>query len=185
MSAYRRSAYRYRSRSSSGPGKAVGIAVGLFLAYGAGKTVHQPAAVHHLQHKTQTVHPAHLAAVTGSGENAFWTAVLGDLTAPVTAADENSLTAWASHEGPWGSVGQFNPLDTILPMPGSWAFNTFAGDLHVQDYPDASEGAQATALTLGGYPQIVAALRSGSGLCGDSLAYEFSRWSGGGYQEIC
>jgi hypothetical protein len=64
--------------------------------------------------------------------------------------------------------------------------DTFDGDLHVQGYPTASEGAQATALTLeGGYPLIVAALRSGAGICGGGFASELGRWSGGGYQEVC
>jgi hypothetical protein len=71
-------------------------------------------------------------------------------------------------------------------MPGSWPFNTFDGDLHVQNYPTASEGAQATALTLkGGYPMIVAALRTGAGICGGGYASELGRWSGGGYEEVC
>jgi hypothetical protein len=189
VSAYRRGAYRSRqSGSLPRPAAALAgtVAVGLFLGYSAGKTVHHPGAGHHLQHKTQTVHPAQVTAVTGSGENAFWAAVLGDLAAPVTAANENSLTAWAVHEGPWGTVGRYNPLDSTLVMPGVWAFNTFDGDLHVWNYPSASEGAKATALTLeGGYPGITAALRTGNGLCGGGLGYEFGRWSGGGYREVC
>jgi hypothetical protein len=32
---------------------------------------------------------------------------------------------------------------------------------------------------------ILAALRSGSGLCGGSFAAEFATWSGGGYTEVC
>lgn len=186
MTAYRRGYYRPRSpyRSNSGAGRAVGVAVGLFLAYSAVKAQHG-AAHHHHRKTAQPVHHAQLADVAGSGENAFWAAVLADLGAPVTAADENSLTAWGAHEGAWGAVGQWNQLDSTLPMAGAWPFNTFSGNLHVWNYPDASTGAQATALTIESYPGITAALRAGNGVCGGSLGYEFGRWSGGGYTEVC
>lgn len=132
--------------------------------------------------------PSHAAraAVAGGGENAYFSAVAADLGAPATGANLRSLAAWASHEGPWGTVGQWNALDTTLPEPGSWAFNHLPGGGHVWNYPNASEGAQATAQTLlGGYPSIVSALRSGGGVCGNGFSAEFSRWSGGGYQEVC
>jgi hypothetical protein len=182
VTAYRRSAYRYRSpyRRSSGAGRAAGVALGLLLAWTAAKSAHSTG-----RHPAQPVHHAQLADVAGSGENAFWAAVLADLGARPTQADENSLTAWAAHEGPWGSVGINNPLDSTLPMAGAWPFNTFDGNLHVWNYPDASTGAQATALTIEGYPGITAALRTGNGVCGGGLAYEFGRWSGGGYTEVC
>jgi hypothetical protein len=187
MAAYRLPRYRparqFRSpygRRNGRTGAVAGVAIGAALAAGAGAhAAVTPAHPHHAQAARAA------AAVAGTGESAFWAAVLADLGAPVTTGNVSSLTDWAAREGPWGTVGQWNPLDTILPEPGSWAFNTFGGGLHVQSYPGASEGAQATAATIGVYPGITAALRSGGGLCGDSLAAEFSRWSGGGYREVC
>ena len=176
----RRFRSRYRRRSN---GALVGVTLGAVLASGIGAKA--ATASHPSVHRTQATQPARVTGVTSSTETGFWTAVLADLGAPVTPADLGSLTAWAAHEGPWGSVGQFNPLDSILPMPGSWPFNTFDGNLHVQNYPDASVGAQATASTIVGFPAITAALRSGNGVCGNGLSDEFYRWSGGGYQEVC
>jgi hypothetical protein len=171
---------RYRSRyrrQDSRAGVVVVVAVGALLASGGAKA----AASHGHAHRAA---PA-VVPVSGSGEAAFFTAALADLGAPATAANLSSLAAWGAREGCWGCVGQYNQLDSTLYEPGAWAFNTFDGNLHVWSYPTASEGAQATAATIGGYPGITAALRSGGGLCGGMLAAEFSRWSGGGYQEVC
>lgn len=180
---YYRASRRFRSpyRRRGGSGALIGIAVGTALASAAAAKagIRPHAAPQHSAHHAQA------ADVTGGTETAFWTAVLADLGAPVTPADLGSLSAWAAHEGPWGTVGQFNPLDTILAMPGSWAFNSFGGGLHVQSYPTASEGAQATALTIEGFPAITAALRTGQGVCGGGFASDFYRWSGGGYTEVC
>jgi hypothetical protein len=128
------------------------------------------------------------AAVTNSSESAFIGATLADLGAPDTRANVSSMGAWYLHEYPsWPPGAANNPWDTILTAPGSWDFNTFDGDLHVQSYPTASEGAYETARVLaGGYPLIVAALRTGNGLCGDGeLAGEFDTWSGDGYSAVC
>jgi hypothetical protein len=126
--------------------------------------------------------------VAAGSENAFFRGMLADLEAPATPADMRSLEAWFLHEWPsWPPRAGNNPMDTTLPAPGSTAFNTFGPNLHVQNYPSATEGAQMTAQTLlGGYPLIVAALRSGRGLCGaPSLAAEFRTWSGGAYSGVC
>jgi len=127
------------------------------------------------------------APAAGGSEGAFMGAVLADVSAPGTAANVSSLEAWANHEGPWGTVGRWNPLDTTLTEPGAWAFNTLPGGGHVWNYPNAAEGAQATAATLlgGSYPSIVAALRAGTGICGGGYTVPLSLWSGGGYQEAC
>lgn len=176
-----RSPYRYgrrlRGRRGNG-GKIAGAVLGVFLAVAA--------------HRHAAPRPAAGAAAAPAadgGETAFITAVLADLGAPATAADITSLADWFPREWPaWPPGAASNPLDSILPAPGSTDFNTFGGGLHVQNYPTAAEGAQATAETLEGgwYPRILAALRAGAGLCGDpNLAAEFSTWSGGGYQEVC
>jgi hypothetical protein len=181
---------RYRRQRNGNAEKIAGLAVGLALAVAAGT---HAAADHHVARASTTdaaaeaAPPAiHPAPVTSESKMAFIAAVLADLDAPDTSADQRSMAAWGAREGCWGCVGVNNQWDTTLAMPGSWDFNTFDGDLHVQGYPTASEGAQATALTLeGGYPLITAALRSGAGICGHGFASEFARWSGDGYQEVC
>lgn len=119
--------------------------------------------------------------VASGSESAFIRGVLADLGAPATSANMTSLASWLPHEG---TAAAYNPMASTLPEPGSTVFNSDG----VQNYVSASQGAQATAATLanGRYPLIVAALRSGAGLCGDpSLAGEFLTWSGGGYSGVC
>jgi hypothetical protein len=177
-----RGARRYRSpygRSSSA-GKVAGLALGTALAASAG--AHAVTSAH------AKAHPAHVTAVTGGSEAAFMAAVLSGLGAPASAANVGSLEAWVRHETPWPPVAANNPMNTTLQMAGSWAYNYLPGGGSVQNYPTASEGAQATALTLGNgwYPAIVSALRSGAGLCGNpALAGELGKWSGNGYAEVC
>lgn len=127
------------------------------------------------------------APQAGGSETVFFADVLAALGAPATQADMRSLEAWYPHEYPsWPPAAQDDPLDTTLPMPGSRNFNTFGDGLHVQSYPTTAEGVQATVLTLeGGYPLIVAALRSGDGICGKRFANELAAWSGDTYEEIC
>ena len=120
-------------------------------------------------------------AVTSSSRTAFIRAVLADLGAPATSADINSLVAWLPHEN---TAAKNNPMASTLKEPGSTTFNYIG----VQNYVTATQGAQATAATLnnGHYPRIVADLKSGRGLCGDSsLAGEFLTWSGNGYSAVC
>jgi cell wall-associated NlpC family hydrolase len=123
--------------------------------------------------------------VTSGSEGAFIRATLADLAAPASHADVTSLASWFPHEYPsWPPWAANNPMSSTLPAPGSTAYDS-AG---VQNYPSATEGAQATAETLadGYYPLIVADLKSGSGLCGNpSLAGEFLTWSGNGYSGVC
>lgn len=79
-------------------------------------------------------------------------------------------------------------MSSTLPMPGVTVCNTLQDGGHVWNYPTAAEGAQATALTLEGgnwYPAIVAAFRSGTGICGGGFASELLTWSGNGYPEVC
>jgi hypothetical protein len=119
--------------------------------------------------------------VTSSTSAAFIKAVLADLGAPASRADIGSLASWFPHEG---TAAAYNPMASTLREPGSTTFN-YDG---VQNYVSAAQGAHATADTLanGLYPGIVAALRSGRGLCGNlNLAAEFLRWSGGGYSRVC
>jgi hypothetical protein len=133
------------------------------------------------------------APVSGPGETAFIKAVLADLGAPATDANVASVTAWVRHESSWPPAAASNPLNSTLPEAGSTDFNTIAlaggGVIHVQNYPDAAEGAAATAATIanGSYPHIVAGLAGGTGLCGDTAgeAGDFATWSGNGYSAVC
>lgn len=176
--------YRLRRRNgNAGPIAIVAVAVLAAASAGSHAIARHPAQ----EHATATGVTAASAPVASGSETAFWQAMLADLGAPASQANLSGLDAWRPREQPWPSLAQWNPLDSILPMPGSWAFNTFDGSLHVQNYPTAAEGAEADALTLdgGNYPLIVAALRSGNGICGGGFASEFATWSGDGYTEVC
>jgi hypothetical protein len=181
-----RSPYRLRSRGGPGgnAGKIAGAAAGVFLATAVST---HAAVAHHAAHHTPTTVTA-AAPVTSSSETAFLTAALADLGARATRSNTSSLARWVAHETPWPPVAANNPLNSTQPMPGSTAYNYLPGGGSVQNYPTAAEGAQATARTLanGFYPQILAALKAGIGLCGNpNLANEFATWSGGGYYGVC
>jgi hypothetical protein len=126
------------------------------------------------------------APVSGTGETAYIRAVLADLHAPDTDADVASVKEWVRHETPWPPVAANNPLDSTLPEPGATWFNTLPDGLHVQNYPNAAEGAAATAATIanGRYPHILAGLTSGAGVCGTAAADDFATWSGT-YTSVC
>jgi hypothetical protein len=183
MARYRRR-YRYvmrrRMRGRDARLASSAVAAGLVLAVVAGHGHgHVPSGG---MSGTQTV----AVPVAGGSEAAFITAVLADLGVPPgkRGADVTSLASWFQHEFPsWPPAASWNPMASTLQMPGSTTFNS-AG---VQNYRDGAEGAQATAQTLadGYYPTILAALRSGDGLCGTAFAGELSTWSGGGYSQVC
>lgn len=167
---------RYGRRASNRD-MIIGAAVGLVALAGGTKTA--TTIVHHHAPTPR------VAAVTSGSERAFIRAVLADLGAPSNSANTTSLAGWFTREFPaWPPYAAENPMSSTLRMPGSTTYNSVG----VQNYPTASEGAEATALTLkdGYYPQIVAALRSGTGLCGNSsIAGELLTWSGNGYSEVC
>lgn len=123
---------------------------------------------------------------SGRFGSAFAKSVLATIGAPATAANIASMEAWARREGGGGS---FNPLNTTYGSPqsgiGGIPGTTF-NSVGVMNYPSQSWGVLATAKTLlgGGYSDIVAALRSGRGLCGTAPS-GLSRWSGGGYSSVC
>jgi hypothetical protein len=177
MARYRRR-FRRRTRGRDARLASSAVAAGLVLAVVAGHA-HTPS--------RSRMSGTQMAAVrvAGGSETAFITAVLADLGAPGSQANVASLAAWFPHEFPsWPPAASWNPMASTLQMPGSTVYNS-AG---VQDYASAAEGAQATALTLadGYYPLIVADLRSGRGLCGDTaIAAELLTWSGDGYSAVC
>jgi hypothetical protein len=107
---------------------------------------------------------------------------MSTLGAPDSSANIASLTHWIARETPWPPVAKNNPLNTTLNAPGATIFNRVG----VKNYPTAAEGVGANANTLlGGYPNIVAALRAGHGLGGGgSFSAELLKWSGGGYSSV-
>lgn len=121
--------------------------------------------------------PGGPASATVSG--GFAASVLKTAGFPVTAANVASVEAWVRREG---GGGVNNPLNTTLRMPGSSSFNSVG----VQNYGSLSTGILATARTLlgGGYSDLIAAFKSGNGLCGRSFG-GLSTWSGGGYSSVC
>ena len=118
---------------------------------------------------------------SGPGETAWITAFLAAIGAPPTPANIDSISNWIRHEGPYGTQGPNNPMNTKQPEPGSWDW--YQG---VQGYPSPAVGIEALASTLmnGNYGDILLYLRSGQGLCGKQLA-GLSTWSGGGYSQVC
>lgn len=113
----------------------------------------------------------------------FAAILLAKIRAPLTPANIRSVSAWARREG---GTARHNPLNTTQHERGASAYNTFGGGrLHVWNYPSVGAGASATATTLqnGQYPQLLARLRSGKGICG-WINHELSAWSGGGYNVI-
>jgi hypothetical protein len=172
--------YRYRRKSQLPSNQAIAavvVVVAVAAASGSHKTV--AGAVRHAGAGI------HAVAVTSGSEDSFIRATLADLGAPATQANITSLASWFPHEFPsWPPSASNNPMASTMPEPGATVFN-YDG---VRNYVSPSQGAQATAATLadGNYPGIVAALRSGNGLCGDSaLAGEFLTWSGNGYSGVC
>lgn len=105
------------------------------------------------------------------------TAVLQQLGVRPTSPAVQFLDEWAGREG---GAAAFNPLNTTLYMPGATSYNSVG----VRNFVSPTQGAQATAQTLRGYPAIVAALQSGNpdAHAGDQqVQAEFLKWSGGGY----
>ena len=120
------------------------------------------------------------ATVIGSGQGKAWArSFLATIGAPQTAANIQSVMAWINREG---GGGKNNPLNTTLSMPGATDFNSVG----VKNYATVAVGILANAKTImgGGYSDILTALRSGNGLCGQSFS-GLSRWSGGGYSSVC
>lgn len=120
--------------------------------------------------------------ISASPKETTWIrSLLIGIGAPTTQANINSLSAWINNEGPYGTQGPNNPLNTTLD--GYGGYNWYGS---VKGYPSASNGLSATIATLlgGNYSDVVSALRSGRGLCGQYFA-GLSTWSGGGYGQVC
>lgn len=117
-----------------------------------------------------------------SSETAWITAFLKTIDAPATQANINSMSSWIKHETPWPPVASNNPMNTTYNLPGATNYNSVG----VKNYTSQAQGIQALAATIesGLYGDILMALRSGKGLCGQSFA-GLSKWSGNGYSSVC
>lgn len=107
--------------------------------------------------------------------------------APPTPANIRSLVAWRTHESPWnssppdGANYTHNPLNTTYSKGSTGVVN----GVGVRIYPNWVVGIRATVATWQGYPAILAALKSGKGVCGGGFGSEFMQWSGNGYSSVC
>jgi hypothetical protein len=121
--------------------------------------------------------------------DAFWAQVLVDMGAPITQSNIEALRAWSEHEG---GGGNWNPLNTTRPEPGSTFFNHLSSGTGVQNYPSAAVGAKATADSInnGLYPSIVAAFKSGNAFGAlvsggkGPIGAQLRKWSGGAYNNV-
>ena len=125
----------------------------------------------------------------GANELAWSKAILTALGDPLTDVNIVSLGYWMQNEAgspPSGIVGANNPINVSQPGYGGWPIKNEGNGWSLYSYPTPQDGIAATVkyLTPTGYPEILAALKSGQGLSSPSLAGELSEYSGGGYNQI-
>jgi hypothetical protein len=125
----------------------------------------------------------------GANQLAWSEAILTALGDPLTPANIVSIGYWMQNEAgtpPHGIVGANNPINVSQPGFGGWPIKSEGGGYNLYSYPSPQAGIQALVayLTPTGYPQILAALKSGAGLSSPSLGGELSEYSGGGYTTI-
>ena len=114
---------------------------------------------------------------------AFAAAYLTRLHAPTSPANLTFLAAWMTAESgpdsgsPTLAAARYNPLNTTMTEPGSWAYNS-AG---VQNYPTLQAGVTAAADTtkLPAYAGLRAALRTGTDPLTAAQALAASPWGTG------
>ena len=171
------------SSSSSGNANAVGGAVEQTVQDATGATGTGQAA----GSTTAAGRGGNTNTPAGTSETDWIRTLLTALGAPQTNANINSMMSWINHESPWnasapdGALYTNNPLNTTQPSQGASSINNKG----VKKYTTAAEGIAATVATIRQYPQILAALRSGKGLCGQGLGPSFAKWSGNGYTSVC
>lgn len=137
----------------------------------------------------------------GDGTNAQnWAAAyLTAIGAPLTTANIESMIDWFAAEDddqPTGGnatgVGGNNPLDLAAGYGDAASYvgvtgTNDAGGQALENFATPADGVAnwANAITTGPYSGIVAALKSGQGLIGNtSLASEFLNYSGNGYDGL-
>lgn len=126
--------------------------------------------------------PTTVTNPSSPSETSWIQAFLSTIGAPITPSNMQSISAWISHEGPYGTQAANNPLNTTYQTNESTSFDGLA----VQNYPSPSAGLLALAATIesGPYNDVLMQLRAGKGLCGQSFQ-GLSTWSGGGYSQVC
>lgn len=121
------------------------------------------------------------AGLHGSFAVARWArAFLHDDGMSAGGCDRVFVEAWIRAEGTYGSLR--NPLDSTLPMPGSYPVNS-AG---VQRYKSLRQGLEATVLTIrnGLYQPVQSALAAGNGPAA-AAAVAASRWGTQKFEVTC
>lgn len=128
----------------------------------------------------------------GPGEQAFYTAFLEDLGAPVTNQNLQAMYRWSAKEEPnWppqasGISWTWNPLNILQSTSQGGNYSGQTG-MSYASYPTPQAGAAATAawLVSNGYAGIVSSLRTGQGIVDSTtVAQELSAFSGGGYTSV-
>jgi hypothetical protein len=123
------------------------------------------------------------SAPTPTGSEVSWiTAFLIAVGAPPTSANIHSVSAWIAHEGDFATSGN-NALNTTQSNSDSIGTKNSIG-VQIFRTPSGGVNANATALLNGLYGDVLSALRSGQGLCGQNF-HGLSTWSGGGYSSVC
>lgn len=124
---------------------------------------------------------------SNSSKIAWTTALLTAIGAPATAANIKSVNSWIDKESVYpgnghNTGGLFNPLNTTRTASGATDYNSVG----VKNYVSEAQGLSATVATLlqSNYTDVVNALRSGNGLCGQSFQGLLT-WSGNGYSRVC
>jgi hypothetical protein len=110
-------------------------------------------------------------------------ALLNSLGDPVTSQNLSAVVSWEIQEGGgFGGRAAFNPLNTTLRMPGSRTVTSVG----IQAYTSASQGLEATVLTLrnGRYGNILAALRAGNSALAVERAVAASPWGTGPFRLV-
>ena len=119
----------------------------------------------------------------GSDIRRWATSFLAEIGAPITDDNLKAIGMWAQREGGWSqNSAAYNPLNTTLPLPGSWSMN----DVGVKGYRTFEEGIRATVATLEGnradqrgYTAILNALRGNAGVVSVLSAVNASAWRAG------
>lgn len=117
--------------------------------------------------------------LTGEAAGQWAVAILDALKAPATEANIFSFAGWFAREG---GGGENNPMNTTLGSEYP-AINSDG----VRNFPTPDVGVAMTVQTLeGGYANVIASFRAGTGLGSPDGATqaELLKWSGGGYSSI-
>ncbi len=138
----------------------------LVSAAGAGLLLAVIAGHHSTPAPAATGTPATVAAIPG-----------GSSYTPATWARAFLAAAGVQNDA------RYNPLNTTLPEPGSWAINSVG----VQAFPSWHEGLEASVAVLenGLYPAILAALRAGNDAQQAADAVAASPWGTGSFEASC